>query len=165
MGLFSEMRAEQKILEDLKDAKKVLIISCPGCACESLSYTEGLPCRSLEETKDMEKNAYAIYAMKSKWEEQLKQIGKTVSSISVVFPCEMFDTQRAQIYEAVKEHDAVAVLSCSSGMVAIHDMFPEKDFKLVPMMKTSGSFVFRLIKDDSGKFSKVDKKTARIHKI
>ena len=162
MGLFSEMLNEDRILKSVNDSENILMITCPGCACESLSYTEGLPCRAIVQGKDMEHSALAVHMVRDKWNEKLKEMGKKVSHISVAFPCEMFDTDRIQIINKLEGNDTVAVLACSSGFVAINDMLPELKGKIVPMMKTTGTFVFKLVSDETGENSMVDQKTARV---
>jgi len=162
MGLYSEMLDQNRIKNSFKDSKKVLMITCPGCACESLSYTEGLPCRALQQGKDMEHSALAVHMIRDRWDAVLKQMGLQVSHISIAFPCEMFDTDRNLILEKLNDNDTVAVLSCSSGYLAIRDMLPDFRGKIVPMMRTSGTFVFKLVPDETGENSKVDQKTARV---
>lgn len=162
MGLYSEMLDEQRIKKNFQDAQKILMITCPGCACESLSYAKDLPCRSLEVGKDMEHSALAVHMVRDEWNERLVDMGKEVTHISIAFPCEMFDTDRNQISAQLTDHDTVAVLCCMSGCIAIKDMLPAFEGRIVPMMKTSGSFVFRLVRDETGKNSKVERETARI---
>ena len=162
MGLFSEMIDAERIKSTFRGGKNVLMITCPGCACESVSYTEDWPCRALEQGKDMEHSALAIHRMRDKWDEILRDMGLTVSHITIAFPCEMFDTDRAQIMEAISGCDTVGVLCCGSGCVAIRDMLDALDIRIVPMMKTSGTFVIRLVKDETGLNSKVDRESARI---
>lgn len=162
MGLFSEMLAEERIKDGFKESKNILMITCPGCACESLSYSEGLPCRSLEQGKDMEHSAIAVHMVRDKWDEILKQMKKNVTHISVAFPCEMFDTERERILDKLQGNDTVAILCCSSGCIAIKDMLPDFNGPFVPMMKSTGTFVFRLVLDETGKNSKVDRQTARV---
>lgn len=162
MGLFSEMLDEERIKEGFQGSENVLMITCPGCACESLSYTEGLPCRSIDQGKDMEHSAVAVHTVRDKWDGILKQMEKNVTHISVAFPCEMFDTERQRIADKMQGIDTLAILCCSSGCVAIKDMLPDFKGTFVPMMKTSGTFVFKLILDETGENSKVDPKTARV---
>lgn len=162
MGLFSEMLDDEKIISRLKDSKKVLILTCPGCSCESLSYSLGLPNRSLAQGKNMEESAVAIHAMRVKWEEIIKKASKAVKHISIAFPCEMYETDRELIRNSVGDADTIAILACSSGFLGIRDMFKGRDLNFVPMMKTSGTFVFKLVTDESGEHSVVDRDTARI---
>lgn len=165
MGLFSEMLDEKRIKDGFKDSGHVLMITCPGCACESLSYTEGLPCRALESGKDMEESAVAVQRVRDQWDRVLKEDGKKVTHISVAFPCEMFYTERERILEKLQDADTIALLCCSSGYVAVKDMLPDFLGRFVPMMKTTGTFVFKLVLDESGKNSKVEQETARVIKF
>lgn len=162
MGLFSEMLDDEKILRRLEGSNKILILTCPGCSCESLSYSLGLPNRSLAQGKNMEESAVAIHSMRLRWEKLLRNAGKEVRHISIAFPCEMYETDRELIRSSVQDADTVAILACSSGFLGIRDMFKGVDLNFVPMMKTSGTFVFKLITDESGAHSVVDKSTARI---
>ena len=162
MGLFSEMLDEGKIRTSLRNSNNILMITCPGCACESLSYTEDLPCRALEQGKDMEHSAIAVHRVRDRWDSLLREEGKRVEHVSIAFPCEMFDTDREQIFRLARGKDTVAVLACASGFIAIRDMFPDFAGRLIPMMRTAGSFVFRLVPDETGENSKVDRTTARI---
>lgn len=163
MGLYSVMRSEAQILEGAKNARDILIISCPGCACESLSYEEDLPCRLLEQGKDMDASAVAVNIVRTQWVNKLEGRGCAVDYLSVVFPCEMFDTEREQILAVLPGHDTVMILACGSAYIGIRDIL--KDFKgrIIPMMQTKGSFVFRLVKDETGKHSKVERASARIN--
>lgn len=163
MGLYSEMIEEEKIFERLEDSKNILLITCPGCTCESLSYSEEIPCRKIEE-RDMEKNALATLEVRNKWINKLSNQGKNVKTINVIFPCEMFDDERDKITNNLNNVDTVLILACSSAYVGIKDLIKNKDIKIVPMMKTKGSFVMRLVKDESGANSRIDKENSRIFK-
>jgi len=165
MGLYSIMLDEQRIRDMVGDGQDILIISCPGCACESLSYGEGLPNRLLEQGKDMDSSAVAVNLVRTRWEEMLRAMGKRVDHLSVVFPCEMFDTERENILAALSGHDTVMILACGSAYTGIRDILSDWYGKIVPMMQTKGSFVFRLVKDESGKYSKVEQETARINRF
>jgi hypothetical protein len=162
MGLFSEMLDEQKIRQSFADVKNVLMITCPGCACESLSYSENLPCRALQQGKDMEHSALAVHMIRDKWDAILQEMGIQVSHLTIGFPCEMFDTDRQIIADNLDGKDAIGVLCCSSGYVGLKDAYPDFPGKMVPMMKTAGTFVFRLVPDETGENSKVDRDTARV---
>ena len=163
MGLYSVMRDEAQILKEAKDAKNILIISCPGCACESLSYEEDLPNRLLEQGKDMDASAVAVNIIRTQWVNKLENLGYQVDYLSVVFPCEMFDTEREQILAALPGHDTVMILACGSAYIGIRDILKDYTGKIIPMMQTKGSFVFRLVKDETGKHSKVERASARIN--
>lgn len=165
MGLFCEMLDKERIKNSFTNSSNVLMVTCPGCACESLSYTEGLPCRAIEQGKDMEHSAIAVHVVRDKWDEILKQMELNVKHISVAFPCEMFDTDRELIIDKSEGIDTVAVLGCSSALIAIRDMLLDFKVTIVPMMKTSGTFVFKLIPDETGQYSKVDQKTARVIRL
>lgn len=163
MGLYSVMLDEKRILDMVGDAQRILLISCPGCACESLSYGENLPNRLVEQGKDMDSSAVATKLVRTRWEEMLRAMGKQVDSLSVVFPCEMFDPDRESILQALPGHDTVMLLACGSAYIGIRDILKDFKGKIVPMMQTKGSFVFKLVRDESGKYSKVEQASARIH--
>lgn len=157
------MLDKQRILRDFEDSQKILMITCPGCACESLSYSENLPCRSIMQGKDMEQSAIAIHQVRDRWDRLLKELGKEVKHLTVAFPCGMFDTDRELIIESLDNCDTVAVLGCSSAFIGIKDTLdPFHSGKFVPMMKTTGTFVLRLVKDETGENSIVDQDSARI---
>ena len=141
------------------------MVTCPGCACESLSYTEGLPCRALDQGKDMEHSALAVHMVRDRWHAILTGLGKEVSHISIAFPCEMFEPDRAAILERLAGNDTVAILACSGAFVALRDLLAShtaRGIRLVPMMKTTGTFIFRLVYDETAENSMVEKDTARI---
>ncbi|OAA87958.1 MULTISPECIES: hypothetical protein [Clostridium] len=165
MGLYSEMLDEQRIKNMFQGSKNVLVITCPGCACESLSYSDDLPCRSLDQNKDMVHSAIAVHRIRDKWNKILETMNINVNNISVAFPCEMFDTERESIWKELNDIDTIAILACSSAYVAIKGMLPEFKGKFIPMMRTVGTFVFTLIKDETGLNSKVDRKTAKIQRF
>jgi hypothetical protein len=141
------------------------MITCPGCACESLSYSEDLPCRALKHGKDMEHSALAVHMIRDKWDAILRKEKKSLTHITITFPCEMFDTDRKLILEKLGTNDTVAVLACSSGFIGIRELLSAYKGRIVPMMQTAGTFVFRLISDGQGEYSKVDRETARIVKF
>ncbi len=164
MGLFSEMLGEERIDRSLANSRVILIITCPGCACESLSYSYNLPNRSLKEGKDMEHSALAVHLIRDRWDERLRLSAKEVKHITISFPCEMYDSDCDRIISALDGVDTVAVLSCSSGFIGIRDLLlvNRPNMLVVPMMKTSGTFVFRLVTDEDGENCKVDHTSARI---
>ena len=165
MGLYSIMLDEQRIRDMVGDGQDILIISCPGCACESLSYGEGLPNRLLEQGKDMDASAVAVNIIRTQWVNKLEGLGYQVDYISVVFPCEMFDTDREEILKAIPGRDTVMILACGSAYIGIRDILKDYQGKIIPMMQTKGSFVFRLVKDGTGKHSKVERESARINRF
>jgi hypothetical protein len=166
MGLFSEMLPARKIKESLTEAGKVLMITCPGCACESLSYSEGLPCRALARGKNLEQSAIAVHRVRDRWDEIVRDMGKTTRHVTIAFPCEMFDTDRENIFAALDDGgnpaDTVAALACSSGFAAIRELLKGLNVRIVPMMKTTGTFIFRLVPSASAEESVVDREGARI---
>jgi len=162
MGVFCEMLSEDMLRANFRNSKKVLMITCPGCACESLSYTEGFPCRSLEQGKDMVHSAIAVHRVRDKWDSILTEMNVQVSHVTVMFPCEMFDTDRDLILNKIYGNDTIAVLACFSGHAAIKNMLSDFGGKIVLMMKTTGLFVFRLVPDETGKNSIVDQNTTKI---
>lgn len=165
MGLYSVLLDENRILQAVEGAKNILLISCPGCACESLSYKEDLPNRLLEQGKDMDASAVAVSLVRARWVKKLRGLGKQVDELSVVFPCEMFETDRQSILGTLPGHDTVMILACGSAYIAIRDILADYRGTIVPMMQTKGSFVFKLVRDESGKYSKVEKESARINKF
>lgn len=164
MGLYSEMLPDDTILSRARKHRRILMLTCPGCACESVSYAKGLPCRALEAGKDMEQSARAIHLLRDEWSERFAALGIEVSHITAAFPCEFFDDERDRVLQAARDAraDAVAVLACSSGAVALADIMRDEGVDIIPMMKTAGSFVFRLVPDESGDYSIVDRDSARI---
>lgn len=162
MGLYSKMLNEQTIRQSFEGAKNILMVTCPGCACESLSYSENLPCRSLQQGKDMEHSALAVHMVRDKWDAILRDMGIEVFHLTIGFSCEMFDTDRQKIAHDLAGKDTIGVLCCSSGYVGLKDAYPDFPGKLIPMMRTAGTFVFRLVRDETGENSKVDRATARV---
>ena len=163
MGLYSEMLNDQRILMDIGDKEKVLIVTCPGCACESLAYKNGGPCRTLAKGKDMDSSAAAVEAVRDRWDEKLSSLGKKVSHVTVSFPCEMFENERRSIIDASEGQEIVAVLGCSSAFLAVYRLLKDKNpAKGIPMMKTLGFFALNLVEDETGSYSVVDKEHSEI---
>jgi hypothetical protein len=156
------MIADEVIIKKIKENKKILIITCPGCACESLSYDKQLPNRSLTEDKGFENIAIAVHKERDRIAALCNTMGIGVDSITVAFPCELVETECARIEQKVKSVDAVCVLACTGGYIGIHDILPDYQGKIIPLMKTLGTFVFHLKVDESGENSIVEKSNARI---
>ncbi len=163
MGLYSEVLSEDRILKDIGDARNVLIVTCPGCACESIAYRNGGPCRTIAKGNDMDSSAAAVEAVRDEWDARLTALGKNVSHVTVSFPCEMFENERRSIINAAEGADAVAVLGCSSAFLAVHRLLKDiNPAKTVPMMKTLGFFALNLIEDESGTHSVVDREHSEV---
>jgi hypothetical protein len=87
--------------------------------------------------------------------------------LTIAFPCELLEKERETIEQKVKianekAPDAVCVLACGSGFIGIRDILPGFAGKIIPLMKTAGTFVFHLKEDQSGKYSIVEQENARI---
>jgi hypothetical protein len=156
------MIADETIIQKIKGFQKILIITCPGCACESLSYDKQLPNRSLTENKGFEHIAIAVHKERDRLAALCNAMGTAVDVITVAFPCELVETECARIEQKARYVDAVCVLACSGGYTGIHDILPEYQGKIIPLMKTLGTFVFHLKVDDSGENSIVEKSNAKI---
>lgn len=163
MGLYSELLNDGRILADIGDAKKIAIITCPGCACESIAYRTGGPCRTLAKGKDMDSSAAAVEAVRDEWDRKLSELGKTVTHATVSFPCEMFENERNAILRASEAQEIVAVLGCSSAFLAIYRLCKDRSpAKVIPMMKTLGVFALNLVEDETGSYSVVDREHSEI---
>ncbi|MDR1903476.1 MAG: hypothetical protein LBQ88_14520, partial [Treponema sp.] len=83
MGVYCRMIADGVILEQLRGLKRILIIICPGCACESLSYDKQLPNRSLIEGKGFEHIAIAVHKERDRLAALCTAMDITVDSMTV----------------------------------------------------------------------------------
>jgi hypothetical protein len=156
------MLTDEKIIQSLKGVKKVLVITCPGCACESLSYDKQLPNRSLVEGKGFENAAVAVHKERDRLLKIFSGAGIETSAITVAFPCELVETDCERIVESAETADAVCALACTGGFLGIRDILPAYNGKIVPLMRTAGTFVFHLKIDEDGAYTIVERENARI---
>jgi hypothetical protein len=156
------MLTDEKIIKILGDVKRVLILTCPGCACESLSYDKQLPNRSLREGKGFENIAVAVHKERDRIIGLFANIGIETDTLTIAFPCELVETDCERIIKAVENKDAICILACTGGFLGIQDILTSYDGKIRPLMKTVGSFVFHLKIDDSGDYTIVERENARI---
>jgi hypothetical protein len=162
MGVYCQMLSDEKIIKSLEDAKKTLILTCPGCACESLSYDKGLPNRSLNEGKGFENIAVAVHKERDRIKEFFLRAGIETNTMTVAFPCELVETDCRQIVKMAGDVDAVCVLACTGGFLGIRDILADYSVKITPLMRSVGTFVFHLKIDDSGDYTFVERENARI---
>jgi hypothetical protein len=162
MGVYCRMLDDEKILQSLKGIKKVLVLTCPGCACESLSYDKQLPNRSLVEGKGFENAAVAVHKERDRLLGIFSNMGIETSAITVAFPCELVETDCERIAKSAETADAVCVLACTGGFLGIRDILPAYSGKIVPLMRTAGTFVFHLKVDESDAYTIVEPGNARI---
>ncbi|GHV80693.1 hypothetical protein AGMMS49944_24840 [Spirochaetia bacterium] len=162
MGVYCQMLEDAAIMKNLTGLKKVLIITCPGCACESLSYDKQLPNRSLAEGKGFENIAIAVHRERDRIAQICAAAGIETDTITVAFPCELVETECERIVLAAENTDAVCVLACSGGFLGIRDIMPDYPGKIIPLMKSAGTFVFHLAIDPAGSYSLVKRQGARI---
>lgn len=162
MGLYSTLLDHDAVSGRLQPFDRVLMVVCPGCACESIAWACGGPCRALHAQGNA---AEAVNRVRQTWVSELTAQGKQVRSVTVAFPCEMFDSERAQITEALGDAQAVAVLACSGGSAAVQQLIREQgadNVRVIPLMRTAGTFSLRLVKDETGEYSVVDKAHSRV---
>ena len=162
MGVYCQMLADEKIIKSLENVKKALILTCPGCACESLSYDKRLPNRTLHEGKGFENIAVAVHKERDRIIDLFSRTGIETDTLTVAFPCELVETDCERIIKTVKNKDAICVLACTGGFLGIRDILTSYDGKITPLMRTVGTFVFHLKTDESGEYTIVEKENARI---
>jgi hypothetical protein len=164
MGVFCEMFDDSAIKEKLKGVKSLLMLSCPGCANECLSYAKGIPNRLIScEGKNMEEVNAALRIEGERWASIFKEMGIVAEQHIIAFPCLLFETEIDLIQKSAAGKDAVAVLACSSGFFGIKDILKDFHGKFIPMMKTSGMRAFKLLKDkNNSDYNIVDRESAHI---
>lgn len=163
MGVYCEPITDELILKKVEGVKNVALIVCPGCACESLAYYKSLPNRLISsEGKDMEQSAVAVCLESDRLMKMLESKGISVERCLVAFPCEMFASEREHIRKVAEGKDVVLVLACAGGFVGVRDVLVESDIKIVPLMKSMGTFVLYLVPDENGVHSVVDKEKSKI---
>ncbi|MCR1900170.1 hypothetical protein NSA47_14480 [Irregularibacter muris] len=162
MGLYSEMLEKEKIIKNLEDSKKVIIIVCPGCACDSIAYSLDYPDRRVEPSGDMAQDAVAINMVKKEWEEELEKQGKTVGYFWISDPCKLTDFECEDLRRETENYDTVAVLGCPSACAGIHRAIKDSKKKIVPMMKVVGSYVFHMKPDEKNENFYIDKEASYV---
>jgi hypothetical protein len=163
MGVYAELLSDEEIARLVEGAgTKVLLVTCPGCACESISYAKGVPNRSLAGGKDFEHSALAVHAERDRLERLLRAAGKVVENVTIGFPCEMYDPERELARERAEGKDFVAVLACGGGLLGMRDALEGLATPLIPLMRSVGTFMFRIIKDPCGESTIVDAARSRI---
>jgi hypothetical protein len=162
MGVYCQMLDDEKIIKSLENAKKVLILTCPGCACESLSYDKHLPNRSIHEGKGFENIAVAVHKERDRIINLFSKIGIEADALTVAFPCELVEKDCERIIKTTENKDAICVLACTGGFLGIRDILTSYSGKITPLMRTAGTFVFHLKIDESGDYTIVEKENARI---
>jgi hypothetical protein len=156
------MLPDETIIKSVTGMKKAVILTCPGCACESLSYDKQLPNRSLVESKGFENSAIAVHHERDRIVRLLDSRGIMCDMLTAAFPCELLETERERIVQKAQGADAVCVLACTGGFIGIRDILGGFGGKIVPLMKTAGTFVFHLKADAAGQYSMVERDNARI---
>jgi hypothetical protein len=156
------MLTDEKIIKSLEDVKTALVLTCPGCACESLSYDKHLPNRSLREGKGFENIAVAVHKERDRIVDLFSKLGIETDTLTVAFPCELVETDCERIIRTAETKDAICVLACTGGFLGIRDILTSYSGKITPLMRTVGTFVFHLKIDDSGDYTIVEKENARI---
>jgi hypothetical protein len=162
MGVYCQMLSDEKIIKSLEHIKSALVLTCPGCACESLSYDKQLPNRSLREGKGFENIAVAVHKERDRIIDLFSNIGIETDTLTVAFPCELVETDCERIIKLAVNKDAICVLACTGGFLGIRDILASYGGKIAPLMRTVGTFVFHIKIDDSGDYTIVEKKNARI---
>ncbi|MDR1418767.1 MAG: hypothetical protein LBI86_00130 [Treponema sp.] len=162
MGVYCQMLADEKIMKSLEGVKKALVLTCPGCACESLSYDKGLPNRSLNDGKGFENIAVAVHKERDRIKDFFSRAGIKTNTMTVAFPCELVETDCRQIVKMAEDVDAVCVLACTGGFLGIRDILAGCGVKIAPLMRSVGTFVFHIGIDDSGNYTFVERENARI---
>jgi hypothetical protein len=156
------MLDDEKIIKSLENVRKALVLTCPGCACESLSYDKRLPNRSLREGKGFENSAIAVHKERDRIIDFLSKTGIATETLTIAFPCELVETDCERMIKIAKNKDAICVLACTGGFLGIRDVLASYDVKITPLMRTVGTFVFHLKTDESGDYTVVERENARI---
>jgi hypothetical protein len=162
MGVYSKMLGDEIILKNVAGVNKLVIITCPGCACESLSYNKGLPNRVLKEISGIENAAIAVHIERDRLARLFVELGIVVDTHTSTFPCELTEPECVRIAEKAHGTDAVCVLACSGGFIGVRNVLPRYEGKIIPLMRSTGAFVFRIITAEGGAYSVVEQESAKI---
>lgn len=138
--IFSELRSDTDLLDDVGAAQKVFVMGCPVCANMSLNIqkgAEGSPMLALTPT------GYKAVSMDGEVDRLTRlfagngaDVDSWVGKYPVVALCVLDESTREKIQKRCRGFDTVVVLSCDAGKMSIEGILP--DSKTIAGMNAKG---------------------------
>ncbi len=138
--IYSDLRSDIDLLNDLEDAKRVFLIGCPACANMSLyikKADEGTPVMtitptgfkavSMTEEVDRLSNLFASKGL---------DVDSWVGKYPLVTLCLVDEGIRNKILEKCQNFETVVILSCDAGTKSVEGILTGK--RVIPGMNASG---------------------------
>ncbi|MFC1896362.1 hypothetical protein ACFL0Q_06845 [Thermodesulfobacteriota bacterium] len=138
--IYSELRSDTDLLNDLEDAKRVFLIGCPACANMSLYIAKadetkpvmtitptGFKPVSMTEEVDRLSNLFASKGL---------DVGFWVGKYPLVTLCVTDEGIRSKLSEKCQEFETVVTLACDAGAKSVAGILTGK--RIIPAMNASG---------------------------
>lgn len=133
MPIFLEPR---DVIEDVKDFRSILIVSCPICPPMSLAMQKKRPFINLFK-HGLKTGAFEEYVKSIR--EPLEQSGIRTDVYTTRAPsplmCLWTEGQRRRLVERAKDHEAVLVLGCNSATNTVKDTLKESGCQVFQAMR------------------------------
>lgn len=133
MPIFLEPR---DVIDDVKDFRSILIVSCPICPPMSLAMQKKRPFINLFK-HGLKTGAFEEYVRSIR--EPLEQLGIRTDVYTTRAPsplmCLWTEGQRRRLVQRAKDHEAVLVLGCNSATNTVKDTLKDTDCQVFQAMR------------------------------
>ena len=138
--IYSELRSDTDLLNNLEDIKKVLILGCPACANISLyiqKAAEGSPMLKPAPTGFKAVSILEeVDRLKHLFEGKELEVDSWVGRYPTVALCVLDESTRKKIIKKCQNFEAVIILSCDAGKKSVENTLPGK--KVIAGMSAKG---------------------------
>lgn len=124
------------IVDDVKDSRSVLIVSCPICPAMSLAMRTKRPFIDLFR-HGLKTGAFEDYVRSIRELLEQRSIRTDVYTTRVPSPlmCLWTEGQRRRLVERAKGHDTILVLGCNSATDTVKDTLKDTDCQVFQAMR------------------------------
>lgn len=124
---------------DLKDAKSVLIVSCPVCPPVSLATEKKAPFMEFFKS-GIKTGAYedCIKEIRTSLEQRGAKTGVFTSYVPCAATCLWTKGQRNRLLKRAGEYEAALVMGCDSAKYTVEETLKDTNCRVIPGMRLTG---------------------------
>jgi hypothetical protein len=142
LGCYSELASDSFLLEQVGDAKSVIIYGCAFCANQSIAYAKDMSVIGESSLFGLRFKSYGTAKEAERIKELLEKNGKTAQIKFFNLPtspyCQLNQSDRKKVAKACGDSQAAIALSCIAGCGGIRNAL-HPSVKVIPGMSTVGT--------------------------
>ena len=167
MTSYCELVSDEYLLQQVGEAKSIVIFGCPYCANQSIALSKGMSVIGKTSLGGIRYTPYAVAQEANRIKELFESKGKS-ADIQIYGPlasnpfCWMTEKGRSKIAKACENSDAAVALCCNLGREGIKSALPDS-FKVISGMTALGQ-ITAYLSTENGKIV-LDKNKTKVFRF